>query len=344
MSIKMQMTMRRYTFLPALLILPLLLSCNREKTQKALMPPITGKPGEVTLVMPSELYEGALGDSLYAVLCQEEPALPQSGMEGAEPMFDLIQLPPSGFGNVFRSNRNILIVSLDPELEKPLIRIERDYWAKNQLLIRMSAPDKESMARLIYEKDDFLIQTLRQAEIDREVYLNNKYENTELVNQLLRNHQMRVQFPKGWLPRQDKGNFVWVEYNPPDITQGVLICHYPYTSEDQVTYDQLIADTENWLKEHVPGPSSGSFMTLELNAPVYSRVFEHEGHYVRELKGLWRVENDHMGGPFISWTFVDEARSRLVSVFGFVHAPKFNKRNHIRKVESMLHTVSFPEE
>ena len=69
-----------------------------------------------------------------------------------------------------------------------------------------------------------------------------------------------------------------------------------------------------------------------------------DGAYVREMRGLWTVEGDFMGGPFVSWTFIDEPRNRLATVFGFVYAPKVDKRNHIRRVESILHTVSFPDQ
>ncbi|MCK5820720.1 MAG: DUF4837 family protein [Bacteroidales bacterium] len=321
-----------------------MISCNSEKSHRALMPPITGRPGEVTLVMSTELYDGFVGDSLYAILCQEEPALPQSGMDGAEPMFDLIQIPPTGFGNIFKSNRNIIIAKIDPNLKQSAISVERDYWAKNQLLIRLGAPSKEAFVNLIDNKDDFLINTIRDAEIDRQIYLNRKYENTELVNQLKRKHKMVIQFPKGWQPRVDTGNFMWVQYNPPDITQGVLVYYYPYHSEEQLEYENMILATDEWLKARVPGSKKGSYMSLELRAPVYSKVFSKDGHYVRELKGLWDMQNGTMGGPFICWSFVDEGNSRIVSVFGFVFAPKYNKRNHIRKVESLLKTVSFPEE
>ena len=102
--------------------------------------------------------------------------------------------------------------------------------------------------------------------------------------------------------------------------------------------------TEKWLKKNVSGPSNGSYMCFELEAPLYSRVFEKDGIYIREMKGLWKVQNDHMGGPFISWSFVDKERNRIVTVLGQVYAPKTDKRNPIRKVESILHTVSFPDQ
>lgn len=319
-------------------------SCNKEKNNAALMPPISGKPGEVTLVMENEIYEGFVGDTVFAILCQEEPALPQTGMEGAEAMFDLIQVPPSGFGNIFKSNRNIIIAKVDPELKEPSIQLQRDYWARQQLLIQMAAPDKEQLAELFYNKDEFLVNTIRDAEIDRQVYLNLKYENTELVNQLKRKHDLVIQFPKGWQARVDTGNFVWVQYDPQDISQGVLVHYYPYQNESQLEYTNLITATDEWLKDRVPGSEKGSYMSLELEAPILSKVFTKDGHYVRELKGLWTMQRGFMGGPFICWSFVDEPNNRIVSVFGFVFAPKTEKRNHIRKVESLLKTVSFPTE
>ncbi len=318
-------------------------SCNKDKSSTSFMPPITGSPGEVTVVMDDELYDGYVGDSLYAILCQEELALPGSGMEGAEPMFDLVQVPPTGFGNIFKSNRNIIIFKIDPTLEKASIQVQRDYWARHQLLIRFSAPSKDSMVELIENKDDFLVNTIRDAEIDRQVYLNLKYENTELVNQLKMKHELVVQFPKGWNARVDTGNFVWVQYDPQGFTEGILVHYYPYQDESQISYESLVSATDMWLKKRVPGPSTGSYMSLEFDAPIYSKVFEKDKHYVREMKGLWTMQNDFMGGPFICWSFVDEERSRIVSVFGFVFAPQFDKRNHIRKVESLLKTVTFPE-
>ncbi len=319
-------------------------ACKKERKNSVLMPPITGKPGTVTLVMADELYQGPAGDALYAILCQEEPALPQSGMDGAEPMFDIVQVPPSGFGNIFKSNRNILIVTINPKLEEAAIRIERDYWAKYQLLIRMSAPTRESLIELFANKDDFLIKTIRDAEIDRDVILNLKYENTELVNQLKRRHDLVVQFPKGWQARVDTGHFVWVQYDPPDITQGVLIHYYDYSDESQLDYDNLLIRTDQWLQDRVPGSLKDSYMALELEAPLYSKEFTLNKAYVREIKGLWKMENDFMGGPFISWSFADPDRGRIVTVFGFVYAPKFDKRNHIRKVESLLKTFRFPDQ
>lgn len=325
-----------------LLILSVTFSCKNGNNDN-LMPSISGKAGEVVLVMPKDLFEGRLGDSIARVLTQEELALPQTGMDGAEPIFDLVHIPPTAFTNVFRSHRNIIIAQLNPELEQPVIKAEPNYWASQQILIRLEAPTKESFVELLSNKGDFIVETLRNAEIDRQVLINRKYENSELHRSLLANHELSAYFPKGYEARVDTGNFVWIQYDPMDMIQGVLIWDYPYTSEDQVSYETLLAKTDKMLKSRVPGSNKGSHMAIYFGSPIYSKTFTHNGHFVREVKGLWEMEGDWMGGPFISWTFVDEARNRLVTLFGFVYAPKYEKRNHIRKVESLLKTVDFPD-
>ncbi len=100
------------------------------------------------LVMSDNLFDGSLGDSIKSVLQKEEIALPQSGMQGAEPIFDLVQIPPVAFTNVFRSHRNIINLKLNPDLDKAVIKVDHNYWAFQQLYIRMEAPNKEAMAEL----------------------------------------------------------------------------------------------------------------------------------------------------------------------------------------------------
>ena len=319
-------------------------SCKKTANSNNLLPPISGKAGEVVLVMSDNLFDGSLGDSIKSVLQKEEIALPQSGMQGAEPIFDLVQIPPVAFSNVFRSHRNIINLKLNPDLDKAVIKVDHNYWAFQQLYIRMEAPNKEAMAELIYNKDDFIASTIRTAEIDRAIYLNRKYENTELHRSLLANHDVITYFPKGYTALVDSSNFVWIQHDPRDMIQGVLIWDYPYEDENQTEYAPLLSIHDEILRKNVPGRAEGSYMAIEFEqAPVHSKTFNYNDHFVREIKGLWKMENGFMGGPFVSWTFVDESRNRLVTAFGFVYAPKYEKRNHIRKVESLLRTIDFED-
>ena len=57
------------------------------------------------------------------------------------------------------------------------------------------------------------------------------------------------------------------------------------------------------------------------------------------MRGLWRLINDYMGGPYISLAELDAAGQRVVVAFGYVYAPSKNKRNLLRQVEAMVYSL-----
>ena len=72
--------------------------------------------------------------------------------------------------------------------------------------------------------------------------------------------------------------------------------------------------------------------------PTYKEI-THKGAIAAEVKGLWRRENDFMGGPFYSLTMYDEATASLVTVEGYTYAPYFDKREYMREIEGIVKTA-----
>ena len=80
-------------------------------------------------------------------------------------------------------------------------------------------------------------------------------------------------------------------------------------------------------------------MVIEKKIPVSCRSFSRQGIDYIEMRGLWTLEGGFMGGPFISYAFIDEETSRAVVVTGFVYAPRDEKRELLRQVEALMYTV-----
>ena len=69
------------------------------------------------------------------------------------------------------------------------------------------------------------------------------------------------------------------------------------------------------------------------------------GKYCGVLRGLWEMEGDMMGGPFVSFARLDEVNNRVVVAEGFVYAPETDKKkNMMRRLEASLHTLRLPDE
>jgi hypothetical protein len=82
-------------------------------------------------------------------------------------------------------------------------------------------------------------------------------------------------------------------------------------------------------------------MSTESELPVVFNVFKKDGNYASEMRGLWTVENNFMGGPFINLAMLDILNNRVVVLDGFVYAPGKDKRNYLRQVEAMIYSAEF---
>jgi hypothetical protein len=80
-------------------------------------------------------------------------------------------------------------------------------------------------------------------------------------------------------------------------------------------------------------------MKTESQFPVIFREMAKNSTYMVEMRGLWKLENAFMGGPFISHTMLDEKNNRVITVEGFVYAPSLDKRNYVRELEAILQTL-----
>ena len=72
--------------------------------------------------------------------------------------------------------------------------------------------------------------------------------------------------------------------------------------------------------------------------PVTAQV-ELDGMTAIESRGLWFVEGDYMGGPFISYTIEDPKNERLIVIEGFSYSPSSKKRDVVFELEAILKTV-----
>jgi hypothetical protein len=61
---------------------------------------------------------------------------------------------------------------------------------------------------------------------------------------------------------------------------------------------------------------------------------------IYETKGIWEVQNDFMGGPFINYVLKDKKSGEWVVVEGFAFAPSISKREYMFELNSILSTIS----
>lgn len=324
-------------YLSAALAIILLISCSEEKRKKALLPNISGKAGEVVVVIDKNYWEGAVGNTLRDTLACDCPFLPQR-----EPLYTLVNVIPSGFTNIFQLHRNIIVINISNTVKEPGVVFRNDVWAAPQCVIYVNAIDSDSAVMLIQENGSKIAAMLEQAERDRVIRNAKKYEELKLAPVVTEMVGGSPHFPSGYQLKKKTDDFIWITYDTQFTQQSILIYKYP-TEEgvEMMDPENLLRANEEILKQNVPGMFENTYMTISPIIKPSVKYMRYKGHEFAEIRGLWEVHNDFMGGPFVAHAFYSPDGKEIIVMEAFVYAPKYDKRHYLRQVESVLYSFEW---
>lgn len=311
-------------------------SCN-EGTQTK--PTASGMAGEVAIVMDKPNWEGEMGATFRASLAAEFPFLPQ-----AEPVFTLFNVPHNAFNALFQSHRNLVIVSISPEYEVGTMVIQENVWAAPQIVATFSGPNASEILACFDQQKERLINAIEQAERNRVIAVSKRYEERTL--RLLVNESFggSPRFPQDYFLKKQAKNFIWITRETTNIIQGILVYSYPYVDSTSLSKEVMIRESKRVMREQVPGATENSYMVFSQVIEPDLRWIHYSGQDFGELRGLWDVQNDYMGGPFVSHFYLDVSKRQVLVLHGFVYAPRYDKRNYVRQIESILYSFEWEGE
>ncbi len=327
----------RFFAIGMLLLLAVLGACN---SGSVLLTQATGFAYEIVVVMDQRQWEGAAGQALKAELTSDVPGLPQS-----EPSLQVTYVQPDVFSGMLRYVRNVLIVKIDPAIyTKASLSYEHNVWANNQVVMTLNAPDTTSIIEHVKEHPTVVVDFFVKAELDR-AQSQLKEEYSSVVMDTLRGMMdVELNAPAKLTYYKCGKDFFWASNNANTGRMDLIVYTFPYTDPNTFTSEYLVAKRDSVLKENLPGSFPGSYMQTESRAGVSYTPITLNDKYCGVMRGLWRVEGDMMGGPFVSHTRLDEKNNRVVVAEGFVYAPETDKRNYIRRMEAALYTLRLPGE
>jgi len=315
-------------------------SCNEKKARHALLPNISGKAGEIVVVIDKANWEGIAGNALRDSLACETPYLPQK-----EPLFSLVNVPQAAFTSMFQVHRNIIVMNISPSVTEPGIVYKKDVWARPQTVININAPDAETAVTLIEKNSADIVATIEQAERDRIIANTKRYEELKLASVVNEMAGGSPHFPSGYQLKKKTSDFIWIEYAIQYVTQGILIYKYPVVEgENMMDLDNILANTNEVLMNNVPGMFDNTYMTTSSFLRPSIEYKRYKGLEFAEIRGFWEVVNDFMGGPFVSHAFYSKDGKEVIVLQAFVYAPKYDKRQYLRQVESVIYSFEWAKE
>ncbi len=311
----------------------------------------TGDPGKILVVLDKKYWGSDLEETIIEHFQRDITTLPQP-----EKMFSVEISTRDSFTKELKTQHTIVIFDIGDKANNRNARLEeatQDMWSIGQVVYKFRASNQKSATNLFLLKVDQLIAELNENSRNK---LMREYEfkgNAAVVNQLSEVQKLSISVPSDMTIDENHTGFSWLkrfrtklaDNNEHEIQQGIIVYTYPYVDDSTFTLDYQIAKRDSVFKQSVPGPTEGSYMATELRfgmQPEFSQKMIN-GLYVFEMRGLWRVEGDLMGGPFLSISMFDEPNNRIVTIEGYVYAPHFEKREYLREMEAMVYSYQFIE-
>ncbi len=324
----------------ALLLALVFVSCGSKNPngprRSFLTPTSSGNPYEVMVVAEDSVWNGYVGRALDVVLNKPLAGLPQE-----ESMFHVSRIKPDNYDRITNLFRNIIVFKIGKEYVQPEFRLVRDEFSSPQIIMTIQGPSQAAVSAFITEQTQFILRFFTDEEINRAARDYTYEHNVKFAEKVKEMFGCELFIPVDIKKMKVGEDFIWASNDALTGIQNIVIYSYPYATEKVFRRGVYIALRDSFMKKNIPGGREGQYMATDREHVEVKDILVR-GEYAQEARGLWQMENDGMGGPFVAHSVVDTVNNRIVVVEAFVYAPAKQKRTLIRRLEAALYTLRVP--
>lgn len=308
-------------------------SCTSDKKsdgKKAVTAKAQSRPYELLVVANKDWLKTEVGQVFV-----EAVESPIEGLPQLEQNFRVTYINPEAFNGTFRVYSNIIFAEVGKKYAEAEMRTARNEYCRPQLIVFLSAPDGMSFVELVQGRSKQILDMFNEQEFVRErASLGKKYSRA-VMRQAEKQFGVSIKAPSNIDEIKVGKDFFWASDGKRENRTNV--CLYTLPMQD-LSLEAFVAARDSVMKINIPGGREDQWMETD-GRTVTSRIVERGGRQVMEVRGLWDMKNDAMGGPFVSYVQADASGQKLLVAEGFVFAPEEKKRAMIRQLEAVLQTI-----
>lgn len=350
--------------LSALTLGALLVACssgsNNSNSENLLLPPANGEVGELILAIDSSQFAGPLGKALRKTFNVPMEALPQDEMR-----FKLLDVSPLKLNNTLKRTKNLIYVTTleDKSDESKVMRqlytneslqkinqdqskyitLSKDVHARGQVVMYLYSKNGEILADHINKNQDYLRDIFESVERDRIKKKIFGSREKEIEKTIRGDHGYNMKVPFGYEIAKNLPNFTWVRFIENDYDMNFFVYYEDFTDQDQLKDMLGLREriTSSYLRD---SEKEQLHITTQPILPMLTDTITFKNKFALKNKGLWKISDGSAGGPYVSYSFVDEKNSKLYYIEGYVFAPGRDKKNFVRELDAILSTFDTPSE
>ena len=320
-----------------------------------------GKANHVVVVADKDVWEGEVGDTFRFYFSSAFLILPQP-----EPILDLKHFTPLDLEKdpIRRELRTYIYLSDITDKSSPTAALmqedvgserilsakqgkgyaniqKNDKYALGQLNVYMYGTSKETVLENIRNNYSTILKRIK--ETDQELIAANIYaggESRKVEENINQSMGIKLKIPADYFVAMEEENTMWIRKMTSEFSSNIILHKLPYTAKEQLTYEGIKALRDTITKQYVSSDVQNSYMHInDEDLPMFVKNVDLNNLFAVEAKGIWELNNDYMGGPFISYLVHNPESNELFLLDGFVFAPSKKKRELMQYLEHILKTT-----
>ena len=235
------------------------------------------------------------------------------GVNQTESLFKVIQINHSELKSILKTHTNIVIV-----LEGVVKSSRKNKWAKNQFVAQLNwGNNHQKLLKELAQLRELV--TLKEVRSIKKDLKKSSQKNIEQA--LFNSFGVECIIPKKYEIVNNTSAFFWANYDPKKSDEIKNILMFSFVPKTKNIQSEVLFKTDSVFAKHLIGPKENSFVCIEKDYPPF--------YFQNTYRGLWKLENGFMGGPFLIKTYF--IKNKIVVNVGLVFDPQGQKRKHIKE-------------
>lgn len=264
--------------------------------------------------------------------------MPLEGLPQTEKAFDVKIAAEDANVKSLQYARALVVVDVDETRYSDIrLRYEKDTFAEPQLTVHLEVPSADILANDNQRIGKSLCTLLDRFETNVALRKLRKSHSPTKEKEVEKTVGYKILVPSDLLKSKAGQAFIWISDD--GSTSMRNLCVYSAKGTD-TSADRLIRLRDSVMRQNIKGESDNMYMSTEKRVKPAVKTIRESGRLTVEMRGMWQMEGDAMGGPFVSHTIVDSLNGRTITAEAFVYAPDEKKRDIIKRMEAALYTLS----
>lgn len=294
-----------------------------------------GSPYEAFVICDNDAWNSGLDSVVYRAVGARVLGLPRP-----ESYFYVVdQMSQGELSTMERKYGNILSINISPANSEPGLMVADNVYARPQTIVTVNAPTVDAAKQFIAEHGGEICGLFEVGERNRSLINSRRSSSPTLMEEFKKHIGIDMHIPAGF-SKANSGDrsLLWFMRDHEKKAQYIFAFETEYTDEKDLTGEWLERMIINKLAVvHTDKP--GSYMTISQSAPIYFSAMDINDRVWFEMRGCWEVKFDQMGGPFVSFSTLDEERQTIKTILFALYAPEEVQRGLMGELEYLIYTA-----